>query len=513
MAWLRLFAGSSLEPLSKRLSAKNYQISRARRAARRGDWSAAARRYEKSLRAYPDAAPLWVQYGHALKEEADLRGAEKAYRIALQLMPAPDTLVHLGHVLLRTSRSREAAQAFFRALTINSDFVPAREGLIAADVAADEISSMIERGTLQAPAEDSDVQSGAPAEPQQFEAPNASVRRPRLAQTPVRHQRGLESAVAERLAGCREEYPSFSIVAVDQRRVAGWAFLPFDFHHTPLVNVYYGGRLVACALANRTRPVELTSGPEYNWFEILWSEWSLTPDRSQLARLLLQRGEDGAVCRSAEDGRGRANSEIDRLVEAELFDEGAPALATSRLHRLPATAIVELYYLDYLGRAADDGSLGRYVNALRRNAITIDDFRCELLWSAEFRRRQIRPHHRLGRIAMIQSLSLYEQVPFERRPPLKRYEEISAGEFMSGDHSRFVQTCYSRILLRSADRRARRDLVLLLDEKRVSRLDVLRGCVLRAAANGRLVQIQNLPQLRDWNRRTGSPSCTEGAVL
>src|SRR5205823_2762626 len=153
-------------------------------------------------------------------------------------------------------------------------------------------------------------------------------------------------------------------VALDHDRLVGWAFLPFDFHQTPLLNVYYRGRLIACGLANRTRPVEVISGPRYNWFEISWKDWSIRLDRSQLARLVLQRGEDGQVWGSALDRPRSGVLEIDDLVEAELFDPGSVAPIASPIHRFPARAIVELYYLDYLGRAADPGSVSRYSNAL-----------------------------------------------------------------------------------------------------------------------------------------------------
>src|SRR5207249_3431094 len=92
-----------------------YWISHARKAARAGHWGAARRSYENFLGISPELARIWVQYGHTLKEQGDLRRAERAYGIAVQLAPAADTYIHLGHLVLRSSRPEEAAQAFFRA--------------------------------------------------------------------------------------------------------------------------------------------------------------------------------------------------------------------------------------------------------------------------------------------------------------------------------------------------------------------------------------------------------------
>jgi tetratricopeptide (TPR) repeat protein len=53
----------------------------------RGDWKAASRLDEKALRRDPSNAPIWVQYGHALKESDHLVAAERAYERALRLDP------------------------------------------------------------------------------------------------------------------------------------------------------------------------------------------------------------------------------------------------------------------------------------------------------------------------------------------------------------------------------------------------------------------------------------------
>jgi glycosyltransferase involved in cell wall biosynthesis len=62
-------------------------ISRADRARDSRDWVSAARYYQKALDQEPDNPPIWVQYGHALKESGKLQQAEAAYRRSLELGP------------------------------------------------------------------------------------------------------------------------------------------------------------------------------------------------------------------------------------------------------------------------------------------------------------------------------------------------------------------------------------------------------------------------------------------
>src|SRR4051794_15404935 len=110
---------------AKLFSPARYWIGKARRLARSGRWDAAARYYEKCLHASHDFAPVWVQYGHALKEGGDDGGAERAYRIALQLAPNPETHLHLGHILLARACNNEAAEEFLKALRLDPDFAAA----------------------------------------------------------------------------------------------------------------------------------------------------------------------------------------------------------------------------------------------------------------------------------------------------------------------------------------------------------------------------------------------------
>lgn len=63
------------------------------RARDAGAWEAAVLHYRAALSRNPNNAPIWVQYGHALKESGRLTEAEIAYRHALDVA---DTHLQLG---------------------------------------------------------------------------------------------------------------------------------------------------------------------------------------------------------------------------------------------------------------------------------------------------------------------------------------------------------------------------------------------------------------------------------
>jgi tetratricopeptide (TPR) repeat protein len=95
-------------------------ISRADRARDSRDWVSAARYYQKALEQKSDNPPIWVQYGHALKESGKLQEAEAAYRRSLELAPdVADTHLQLGHVLKIQGRKIEASTAYLRALVLD----------------------------------------------------------------------------------------------------------------------------------------------------------------------------------------------------------------------------------------------------------------------------------------------------------------------------------------------------------------------------------------------------------
>ncbi len=101
-------------------------ITIADRARDAGQWELAAQLYRKALDRDPRNPPIWVQYGHALKESGELRDfdklaqAELAYRRALLLDPtAADPHLQLGHVLKLQGKTEEAQAAYLRAFALD----------------------------------------------------------------------------------------------------------------------------------------------------------------------------------------------------------------------------------------------------------------------------------------------------------------------------------------------------------------------------------------------------------
>src|SRR5271167_2552071 len=91
-----------------------------------GQWEFAAQLYRQALDRDPHKPPIWVQYGHALKESGELRDpdklaqAELAYRRALSLdSGAADTYLQLGHAQKLQGKTEEAQAAYLRAFTLD----------------------------------------------------------------------------------------------------------------------------------------------------------------------------------------------------------------------------------------------------------------------------------------------------------------------------------------------------------------------------------------------------------
>lgn len=100
--------------------AAKASIARADRARDARDWLTAARFYRNALDQNPDNPPIWVQYGHALKESGSLSEAENAYRKSLELDgDVADTHLQLGHVLKIQGRKVEACAAYLNALALD----------------------------------------------------------------------------------------------------------------------------------------------------------------------------------------------------------------------------------------------------------------------------------------------------------------------------------------------------------------------------------------------------------
>src|SRR5271165_1485058 len=90
-------------------------------------WELAAQLYRKALDRNRRNPPIWVQYGHALKESGELKDpgklaqAELAYRRALSLDPGgADAYLQLGHVLKLQGKTEEAQAAYLRAFALDA---------------------------------------------------------------------------------------------------------------------------------------------------------------------------------------------------------------------------------------------------------------------------------------------------------------------------------------------------------------------------------------------------------
>jgi GT2 family glycosyltransferase/tetratricopeptide (TPR) repeat protein len=97
-------------------------IRAADRAMLRADWAAAAASYAKIVAKQPGNAPMWIQYGHALKEMGDIVAAERAYASAVQsAQDSNDALFHHARALLALGRTDEAMQIFVDILNREPD--------------------------------------------------------------------------------------------------------------------------------------------------------------------------------------------------------------------------------------------------------------------------------------------------------------------------------------------------------------------------------------------------------
>lgn len=85
----------------------------------RREWPAADRHYSAYLELTPTDAAIWVQLGHALKEQGKLDTAENAYRRATKLAPlGADAHLQLGYVLKQQGKRADAAHSFAKSLEL-----------------------------------------------------------------------------------------------------------------------------------------------------------------------------------------------------------------------------------------------------------------------------------------------------------------------------------------------------------------------------------------------------------
>jgi tetratricopeptide (TPR) repeat protein len=102
----------------------------------RRDWAAAEQGYRAYLAAEPTDAAIWVQLGHALKEQGLLAEAECAYGQAALLAPGEaDTQLQLGHLHKMAGRRPQALAAYAEALRL-APLRAAHDEMVALDDAA-----------------------------------------------------------------------------------------------------------------------------------------------------------------------------------------------------------------------------------------------------------------------------------------------------------------------------------------------------------------------------------------
>lgn len=93
-------------------------------------FEAAARLYRRYLSRRSTDGPIWVQYGHALKETGDLQAASDAYQRANGLMPNdPDLHLQIGHLNKISGNAAAAIASYRRALELHPGFTPAQDEL------------------------------------------------------------------------------------------------------------------------------------------------------------------------------------------------------------------------------------------------------------------------------------------------------------------------------------------------------------------------------------------------
>ena len=113
-----------------------------------GRWEDAKQFYRLHLDTTPNDAPIWVQYGHALKALGKPLEAERAYREALVLEPDnADTFLQLGHVLKVGGSVDDAAEAYARSLELSPSQMAYQE--LASLVSKERASSLMEAKSSQ----------------------------------------------------------------------------------------------------------------------------------------------------------------------------------------------------------------------------------------------------------------------------------------------------------------------------------------------------------------------------
>ena len=122
---------------------RSFQIGRSRNQSRAAgdkarnerDWKTAEIEYRAHLDMVPQDQPIWIQYGHCLKEQSKLIEAEAAYRHAIDLDPDDaDAHLQLGHSLKLLDRLSLAEQAYKRSFELRPSKAAYDEMIRLADV-------------------------------------------------------------------------------------------------------------------------------------------------------------------------------------------------------------------------------------------------------------------------------------------------------------------------------------------------------------------------------------------
>ncbi len=107
-------------------------------------WDVAVQHYRTALARNPRNPPIWVQYGHALKEGGSYAAAEAAYRRAIADAPTvADTHLQLGYVLKLQGRTEEAKAAYLRAFSIDQSLQQAVDELAALGCSAEDLPQLL----------------------------------------------------------------------------------------------------------------------------------------------------------------------------------------------------------------------------------------------------------------------------------------------------------------------------------------------------------------------------------
>ncbi|ESR22638.1 glycosyltransferase [Lutibaculum baratangense] len=114
----------------RRRGGVSREVEAGNRANAERRWPDAERHYAAALAKDPSLTGVWVQYGHALKEQGFVDRAVTAYRLALGFDPQQaDTHLQLGHALKLLGEKVRAAESYRRASIVDPGFIESRKEL------------------------------------------------------------------------------------------------------------------------------------------------------------------------------------------------------------------------------------------------------------------------------------------------------------------------------------------------------------------------------------------------